>query len=396
MIDTIDLNFPMIIPLDVLSPDWKLTTETDLHNEKWYTYKKEVPGLPTKFVITYRPISRYTNSALLKIYVGSVPKLLYGNNYQLVTDITEVVPKLNKYLRQIDGLKSIDAGKGSLHRVDFCTCYQVDTHVTDYLQAIHKLDFDHRNKSYFTNRRKLPYKLDKKEKGSVINGVLFASRNASTTFYDKQKECKSLEAFGLLRHEARIIGKKAIQQYTGLGNPKLEDLTTTIAEKILKQDLVRLSLDQEIYSEETAIAKLVTIYGATRGFKMYGFLTAINSYPDLKNTELAKKICMPYSSVCSSKKTLKKDGISLTLLPSSCKLPPLIVSFEEKHINSLYKVLGDTRVEGDLKSIDHSPNNDQQPGDHLSKFRSLPNIQNFQGEEGEIDEEFSLANICEN
>lgn len=368
MLDTVALNFGWVQPSIETLHYWNKTVETS-GSKTWISYKYEVPNLPTSFILNYYPISKYINCPLLKIYVGSVPKLILGNNYQTVTDIIVINEKINEQLRKIEGLPLIDAGHGLLSRVDFCINYSVGAHVSDYLEVKGQLDFDHRNKSVFSNKRKLPFKLDKKSNGSVINGVLFSSSNVSTTFYDKQKECLSINAAGLLRHEARIRGKKALQQYTGLTNPQLKDLTPSIAEQILKKDLVRLGLDQEIFSEDSVNAQLIAKYGPSRGLKMSAFLCEITKHPNLKNKELAEKIGITYSTLCNWKKRLEKDGITLGLTAKSIELPQLIVSFDNKNINLIHKVLGDTKTDGDWIHDPDVLSGKRQPGDFLASYK---------------------------
>lgn len=370
MIDSIVLNFNIVIPLIETYEEWEPVTRgrncqiPECYEYTGHGYPTET--IPTRITAEYYPNSRYTRSPLLKIYIGSVQKLIFGNNYQNCTDINLIIKKVNEHINKIPGLSSIDASEGLLRRIDICKNHHVGEFLQKYIELINTLDYDHRNKSCYSNKRHKPFNIDFLDNAGRFNGVVFSSHCISTSFYDKEKECNDPKARGILRHEVRIIRKKEIARQTGLSDPKLKDLTLSIAEKILKKDLARLGLDREILSEESAREQLIKIHGNKKGSKLYDYLRIFNDYPGKTKKQIAESRGVSYDTVLNWSSALKKAGVLPSLAPRSIKLPQLTPWLDKNDGKISIKVLGDTR--NDDEGGNYAKYGNRQPGDLLARF----------------------------
>lgn len=187
----------------------------------------------------------------------SIPNLIFGNNHMMVNNIEEAVPSINFALAEIEGLPSIDAGQGIVRRVDACYNHQVGDAVPYFIKAFTSLEFPY--------RRMLPY---------TGQGVLYLNKQASTKFYDKEKESGNSLAHGILRQET-TLRREAVQKLTGKKRPRLSDLSIQLLALVLEQDLEKLGIyGRSIGTKDTTLQILSATYGELAGLFYYGLLHA--------------------------------------------------------------------------------------------------------------------------
>ena len=108
---------------------------------------------------------------------------------------SRIVNDLNTTITGMEEVKYI--GDFILSRIDLCYNYQVGDYVPDYISAI-QMNYPRRNWFSDSNhsRRGCGDTRD--------NGISYWSKQVVSSFYDKQRECGELDAYGLLRHEVSI------------------------------------------------------------------------------------------------------------------------------------------------------------------------------------------------
>lgn len=342
MIDTLILYFPIKLPAIEESPYWMCNQGTQFLLPRYENFTIANKNLPTTLKGKYIPESQHSKQPLLQIEIGSVPKLIFGNNCDMAMDIAVICKVINKYVNEIQGLEDLYAAEGLINRVDFCWNFQVGELVTDYLQALSKTTCTSRNISSFTNRRQLPHGLDIKEKGSTINGVLMDSKSTSASFYDKYKESLNEKAKGVLRFEKRIWGNSLIGKQIGIPHPRLKDLTPEIAMDVLKRELEFLGISGEFISRQDILSQLIEMHGPRKGRKFNSYLNVINKYPGKNAKELSECLGVSLGTVYKWKKELRENDISLGLSPSTTRLPKLTSLFTTEIQINRKKFLSDT------------------------------------------------------
>lgn len=115
----------------------------------------------------------------------SLPRLMYGSNlYELrQRDASDAIDKLQQSLRVDCGLE-VAVKSLRFSRVDFCKNIMVDSHITDYIQALSHLRFSRREKAGFKSET-----------------LYFRNGQRELVFYDKLKEVRSKKMSDEL-HEA--------------------------------------------------------------------------------------------------------------------------------------------------------------------------------------------------
>jgi hypothetical protein len=235
----------------------------------------------------------------------SIPKLIYGNNYILVNDIEEAIPSINQALAGIEGLPSIDARQGIVRRTDACYNHQVGAAVPYYIRAFRSLEFPY--------RRMRPY---------TGEGVQLENKQATTKFYDKEKECAGPLAYGILRQET-TLRRDAVKKMTGAKRPVLSNLTPQFLTHVLEQDLDKLGiLGRSIGIKDTTLQVLSKEYGELAGIFYYGLLHArTNLTPEM----VASASGSHPSSLNRRLQKIAQAGIRLTLSETLEPLPPLTI-----------------------------------------------------------------------
>ena len=173
------------------------------------------------------------------IFHTSIPKLLYGSSLYEVkqSDAGRAVEALQKELRDNCGLKVGDGLKSfGLSRIDFCRNLQVDSYISDYIQALSELKYSRREKVQY--------------KGETLS---FRNTNRELCFYDKVKEVRSGKLTPELFEVVRDLPNNILRVETRLRKAS-----------VVKKEYSGLTVDQ-ILSEKLSTAKLVKEFnGLTR------------------------------------------------------------------------------------------------------------------------------------
>ena len=156
---------------------------------------------------------------------ASLPKLIYGNNFQILSNIDGAIKECNVKLYDVPNAPKLDLAEGILLRLDPCYNHQVGDAVQDYINAISHLNFPH-HKLY-------PH---------LGEGVEFRIKHITVKFYDKEHKSGMPEAHGLLRQETTILTGKVIQKLLGKKRPTLLDVSKEFITEYLKDDLIKLGL----------------------------------------------------------------------------------------------------------------------------------------------------------
>lgn len=342
MIDTLILHFFIDIPSIKKSPNWLYCSGTKHRKQIFSYYTHSIRFLQSKINFKYFPKCRNSTSPLLVVEFSSIPKLLIGNNHEMILDMSLILQAATAFIQSVDCLENIDAADGLLERVDFCINFQVGDKVENYLHALSKLTCNSRKVSWFVNPRKLPYALDNKVEGSTCNGVLAACISKSTSWYDKYKECLNNDAKGILRMETRVKGNRIIGETIGVKKPILRDITLEISKKVLSDELDFLGVSGDFLSEQNTLEELIQRFGGKEGIHLCGPLQALNLYPGKSVDELSEIFKVAKGTIYSWKAALKRKGISLEISPSHVVLPRLPVDFSAEFSKNHKKFLSDT------------------------------------------------------
>jgi hypothetical protein len=306
MLDTIRVKYP-------ISPDpeqlqyWihKTTTTETGGKREYYIYNPKISEDEVLLKYTYYPLG-YDYKPLLTLEL-SLPKLLYGNNYQMLGSMDSTITLANMYFAHIPHAPILDLAEGILIRLDMCYNHQVGEAVEDYVKAIGNLDYPHR-----------------RTKNHRYEGVEFRAKHITSKFYNKQRETRMQEAFGILRQEVTLLEPKDIQRLLGKRRPTLLDVPRDIVINYLKADLKRLSLlDNSIANRNTALKMLCDAHGEMAGFYYYGLLV---SKTDKSRKSIVSETHTHPRSLDRKLRKIVDTGIPLTLTDREEPLPPLTIN----------------------------------------------------------------------
>jgi len=302
MIDTIRVKFPLALT-DFQKLMWNcVTTRVKDGEREKYIYNPESGG--TVFRFTYFPES-FDGSPMLTLEF-SLPKLIFGNNYQMVENIQEAIKLANEKLAKVRDIPKLDLAEGILIRLDLCYNHQVGEAVNDYINALGCLDYPHR-----------------RTKGHRYEGVEYRSKHKTTKFYDKQHESRHEEAFGILRQEITFLKGKDVQRLLENKKPTLPDLDLVTISEALKDDLQNLHLlNNSIATYDMALQKLCDAYGSEAGIYYFGLLIA---KMERSRKQIINKTQMHPRSLDRKLKKIVDLDMPLTLVDRKTPLPPLTI-----------------------------------------------------------------------
>ena len=280
-------------------------TKTPTNEKIKYTNNQSIMDGDVSVRSTYLDHS-YTGDPLLMVEF-SLPKLLYGNNYQMIDNIQEAIEIANEKLALVPYLPPLDIGKGVLNRLDYCYNYQVGDLVSYYINAISRLSYPHR-----------------RTKPHPSEGVQFQSKHKTTKFYDKQRECGYTEASGILRQETTIMTSKQVAKFIGKDKPTLHDVDEQWLKNELLKELENLHLkDNPIPAPDQALKILCDLYGSKAGMYYFGLLMSRMS----KSKELITlETEMHPRSLDRQLRKIVDANMPLTLSDHDKELPPLEIS----------------------------------------------------------------------
>jgi len=303
MIDTIRVKYH-IRPSSVHLQAWTIRsveTATGKRYSLTYNPQSENQVFPR---FTYYP-QGYDGTPILTFEV-SLPKLIFGNNYQEITNVDEAMIAANTILEKVPNAPELNISDGVLIRLDLCHNHQVGDAVDDYINAIGNLEYPHRRTKYHRNE-----------------GVEFRARHKTTKFYNKERESGFVEAYGILRQETTLLKPKDIQKLCGCAAPTLLELSNQKITDTLNDDLSKLGLlNNSIANRSTALQTLCSVHGDDAGIYYFGLLM---SKLDKSKKRIRQDTKMHPRSLDRKLKKIKDAGIPLTLTDREEPLPPLFI-----------------------------------------------------------------------
>ena len=255
---------------------------------------------------TYRPKS-YTGLHLLTIEL-SLPKLLLGNNWQMLWDIPSGIVALDALLAACPALPALPSvADMTLSRLDVCYNYQVGENLPHYIAALARLDYPRRTTVRFNTQT-----------------VEFRCKSVKCKFYDKHAETLGQSPPGILRHEITLPRARAIRTALSFPQPAtLADLTLRLLALLLQRDLHHLSIyNTPFATHNQAAATLTQQYGRNRG--AYRFM-ALALFQTLDRNHIAAALGIKRGSVSELLSDVRKAGLSLSLSDNNQPLSPLRV-----------------------------------------------------------------------
>ena len=303
MLDTIRVKYPIVPKAEQLEY-WtqKISVSPTGVSQKYiYNYKLDEAFLK----YTYIPTD-YTGKPLLSLEL-SLPKLLFDNNYRMISSIDGTIKIGNLLLRDIPHAPNLDLAEGILIRLDMCYNHQVGDKVDDYLKAMGHLDFPHRRT-----------KVHRQE------GVEFRAKHKTLKFYNKERESRFPEAAGILRQELTLMHPKDIQKMLGTKTSRLTDITKEFVKEHLENELTRLHLlGNSIHTRDTAPQELSAAYGELAGMYYFGYL--MMKLNNSKKEIVAKTDTHP-RSIDRKLRKIVDAAVPLTLTEREEPLPPLEIN----------------------------------------------------------------------
>jgi hypothetical protein len=302
MIDTIRVKFP-ISPTPEQLKEWtRRITVTTTETHESYIYNPKAVDTVLRF--TYFP-KAYDGNPMLTLET-SLPKLIFGNNYQMISSIEKEIELGNAMLKKIPYLPILDLAEGILIRLDICYNHQVGDAVEDYIKALGNLDYAHR-----------------RTKHHRFEGVEFRAKHKTTKFYNKEHESGFAEAHGILRQEITLMQAKDVQKLLGKKQPTLLDVSKEFAIEQLKGELSKLGLlGNSIANRDTALQTLCATYGFDAGIYYYGLLI---SKLDKSRKQIVQDTKMHPRSLDRKLQKIREAGVPLTLTDREEPLPPLTI-----------------------------------------------------------------------
>lgn len=294
MLDTILVSL-LIDLLPQYNRGWIKNEITDINGLKIKYYKQ------LALHYTYYPLEK-------KLFIeGSIPKIYYHNNYQELTK-QNLTLALEKFLETASNelnvpVNELNINDLNIHKVDYCKNWKTNK-VPEYIYYISKTMLPRQ-------RTPIHYRFE---------SVTFPSTTRGVKFYDKFRECLSIEAKNILRMELRILHQKTFKRLLGSEKRKepvkLNEIInynfyktnmTYFLEKLFPYDNARLE------SHETIMVNLLNKYTPTKALAIYGLQAYISNcgYNQL-STSISKSTwkrlfsCLKKEGINGSITTLKK------------------------------------------------------------------------------------------
>jgi len=195
-----------------------------------------------KIEYTYRE-NDFKNQSLLVVYITSIGKIIYGNNFTPFFDIQHHLRMLLQITHNFDGLVFLDdLPRCKVIRMDPCFIFDVGDLMPFYLEFCANQVYPRRSTHIFNNSGQ---KVGGKK---YFNGVEFITNGTSnkqiTRIYDKYEETDDEDAWGKLRVEAEVNGWKSIDSLFEKEHAFLPDLNDEVAASVVNRDLSIIGLDR--------------------------------------------------------------------------------------------------------------------------------------------------------
>jgi hypothetical protein len=320
MLETVGVRFP-ISPTDTQLKQWvwKPTIYPDGTRMERYTQEIALDsGGHVNF--EFYPIYGKYKEPCLKTWL-SLPKALFGENVSMIVrdgEMQEAIDMVNARLASLKWLPAVALRQGYLYRLDCAYNHQVGHRLPDYASALFMLEYPGRDtKPYHPHL-----------------GVQFYSKVATTTFYDKQAESLLPQAQGILRQESSLRKNMHIGRRLGVESPKLGDVRITMAEGILRKDLIVLGIDTSItVNRDQALDILMHEYGPIKGAQLYGVWYAIAT----TNAEQLRNLGANDRTMQRKVSQTRQAGLSLAYTDSQVPLPPLSIQIHATELSPMYQ-----------------------------------------------------------
>ena len=305
MLDTVAFGFPLA-PTNSQLEEWHHRIDLHPDGRVWETYRIPIMvhgGVYAQAVYHPQDISASETKPLLKLEF-SLPRIIFGNNVQIIKNVNEAIDIANKKFRGAPQIPMVDFFEGVIYRVDLCYNHMVGENVQDYILALFKLSFP--------QRKTLPY---------FGQGVQYYAKSISTKFYDKEKQCGFDRGYGVLRQEITFRDRGRIAELAGVQCPTISSMTGDFIKKNLVHDLQALKLQDQIIGDRDSASKiLVDKYGPTEGDRLMGFLIRKQT---MSKDQMMEKYGCSRSSINKTEKKITDAGISMALIDNKIPLPPL-------------------------------------------------------------------------
>jgi hypothetical protein len=308
-LDTIQTSFQTIPALEMLAK-WNNEKITHPDGRVWNKYYiNEYVDSEIVIKATYYPRNpSYKEPRFMLEF--SLPKMLFGNNIEMITnsdELKEAILIANDLIQQKKKIPGVDISAGILCRMDVCYNHQVGNRVHDYITAFLNLHYPHRKTQSYQNQ-----------------GVQYKSKIATTKFYCKETQTKNPLAKGILRQETTYRKPFRIGKALNCRDPKLEDITKDKIISLLRADLEKLRLkDNLICDRELARNILVSVYNRVKGERLYGFLITRQTMSKGQIIEEGTAL----RTIQRDEKLIADAGVSLTMT-EKVPLPPLCIESE--------------------------------------------------------------------
>ena len=304
----------------------------------------------------YFPQNRSGDQIPMLLIEGSLPAWVYGTNVLMINDLHEAVAAGNKHLQGVKFLPKIDLADANIYRIDFCCNHHIGDRMNDYLQAIAKLTYPHR------------------ETRTYRGGTMFYAKSRSSKLYNKGEESRDPRARDILRQETtirnvcdikEIIGKKEaltpIRSFkTNISDlihkveyhPHIYDFTPDIIRGVLEDDLHKMKLDQAVFCNRTVAEALLTLkYERVKADRLLGFLARIQ----YETPAGLKELYGTNRTVNRNMQCLADAGVSAVMIDNKVPLPRLTVNFENgengENMPNVSQSPSDTRTSDDMEVI---------------------------------------------
>ena len=319
MIDTISEDFFDVVIRTAVLEDrkelWAFSRTPNNHGGWVIVYRKTVTlGNGATIEYEYYPFASGGKPFLRVTY--SLPKVVFGNNYQMVFDIEGAIAAANKLLPQVRGIPYLNLWKGKLVRLDVCYNHQLGHLVPYFVRAMQSLEYD--------RRRTLPYSSE---------GVFYGNASITTIFYNKAKELlndkddiAAMEAYGILRQETSLR-KAYIKKLTGREHPTLRDISLEPLIATLEEDLEKLDLrGNSIGTRDTTFERLSETNDEDTATFLLGWL--VRGKDSISRKDLAKASTLSKSTIRRRIADALDTKVPLTLTSYEEALPPLVIDRE--------------------------------------------------------------------
>jgi hypothetical protein len=265
----------------------------------------------------------------------SLPKLIFGNNVDEVTDISSAIEKANEVFKSRSELPNVDLSSGRMLRLDIPYNHQVGERAPDYINYLSKIRYPSRTTTcfpyetvYFKNKTIQTMFYDKR--GQTVQQIAKGYLDAETKVKN-QVQTVLKAASGLVRHEISYKKPHRIEKDFGY-KARLKDVTPQKVEEVLKHDLTRLGINKPFAGTNLSAAiSLANTYGSYAAPYYIGMLALHNHYSPDTIAEILDR--HPSSIDSRVKKAVKEAGFAPVLNEGNHELPPLIIDLESKGVN---------------------------------------------------------------